>query len=241
MNSPAARATQERLSTAAARTRCDVTGPGEVVYIIEGDSQVRERLFTELTASGVAVQSFECPDEYRCFDRGDSAACIVFDVQLLDVFGIDLLRELTSEGAPPLILVSAYPDIQFGVRAIKAGAIDFLIHPVRSDALLCSVNEALSRDRIARQRPFADPVLRPLQIKHDIVGFLAWMIRGQFLDELAIARTAAVSHNNTKHRSVLRADAFHSDSNCHRFLIIAARRHCLRKTGKPFPKMERRD
>src|SRR4029077_14903918 len=89
MNSPAARATQERPSSAAARTRCDVTGPGEVVYIIEGDSLVRERLFTELTASDVAVQSFECPYEYRFFDRGDSAACIVFDVQLLEVIGID--------------------------------------------------------------------------------------------------------------------------------------------------------
>jgi hypothetical protein len=72
MNSPAARATQERPNTAAARTRCDVTGPGEVVYIIEGDSQVRERLFTELTASGVAVQSFDpapCAGVLDCSGR----------------------------------------------------------------------------------------------------------------------------------------------------------------------------
>ena len=202
MNSPAARATQERPSTAATRTRCDVTGPGEVVYIIEGDSQVRERLFTELTASGVAVQSFECPDEYRCFDRGDSAACIVFDVQLLDVFGIDLLRELTSEGAPPLILVSAYPDIQFGVRAIKAGAIDFLIHPVRSDALLCSVNEALSRDRIARQRraEIAKLQERYAKLTQRECEVLALLVRGD-LNKQAAA-TLAIREGTVKaHRA----------------------------------------
>ena len=152
MNSAVAHLAPNCSTAAAARTRCDVTGPREVVYIIEGDSQVRERLFTELTASGVAVQSFECPGEYLCLARQDSAGCVIFDTHLLDVTGIDLLKQLTSEGAPPVILMSADPDFQFGVRAIKAGAIDFLIHPVKSDALLCSVNEALSRDRIARQR-----------------------------------------------------------------------------------------
>jgi FixJ family two-component response regulator len=198
MNSPAARAIQESPSTAAARTRCDVTGPGEVVYIIEGDSQVRERLFTELTASGVAVQSFECPDEYRCPARGDSAACIVFDVQLLDVIGIDLLRELTHEGAPPVILISAHPDIQFGVRAIKAGAFDFLIHPVKSDALLCSVNEALSRDRIARQRraEVAKQWERYLRLTPRERAVLALLVRGNLNKQ--VAETLAIREGTVK-------------------------------------------
>jgi FixJ family two-component response regulator len=196
MNSPAARATQERPSTAAARTRCDVTGPGEVVYIIEGDSQVRERLFTELTASGIAVRSVERPGEYLCLRRSASAACVIFDVQLLD--GIDLLRELTHEGAPPVILISAHPDIQFGVRAIKAGAIDFLIHPVRSDALLCSVNEALSRDRIARQRraEIAKLQERYSKLTEREREVLALLVRGYLNKQ--VAETLAIREGTVK-------------------------------------------
>jgi FixJ family two-component response regulator len=202
MNSPAARAAQNCLTAAAARTARDVTRPGEMVYLIEGAAQVRERLFTELTTSGVAVQSFECPGEYLCLARQDSAACVIFDTQLLDVTGIDLLRQLTGEGAPPVILMSAHPDFQFGVRAIKAGAIDFLVHPVKSDALLCSVNEALSRDRIARQRRAGIAMLQECYSKltpreREV---LALLVRGRLNKQ--VAGTFAIREGTVKaHRA----------------------------------------
>lgn len=177
-------------------------GPGEVVYLIEADAQLRGRLFNELMASGVAVQSFECPDEYLCLARPDSAACVIFDVQPLHVAGIDPLRELTGEGAPPLILVSAYSDIQFAIRAIKAGAIDFLIHPVKGDALSRSVNEALRRDRITRQRRAEIANLRErysrlTQREREVLALLA----GGYLNK-QVAVTLAIREGTVKaHRA----------------------------------------
>lgn len=196
MSCPATRAAQDCPTAAAAGTRCDVTGSGEVVYLIETNSRLRERLFTQLTANGIAVRGVECPGEYLCLSRSASAACVIFDVQLLD--GIDLLRELTHEGAPPVILVSAHPDMQFGVRAIKAGAFDFLIHPVKSDVLLCSVNEALSRDRIARQRraEIAKQWERYLRLTPRERDVLALLVRGNLNKQ--VAETLAIREGTVK-------------------------------------------
>jgi FixJ family two-component response regulator len=196
MSCPATRSAQNCPIAAASGTRGDVTGSGEVVYLIETNSQLRERLFIQLTASGIAVRSVECTDEYLCLSRSASAACVIFDVQLLD--GIDLLRELTRDGAPPVILISAHPDVQLGVLAIKAGAFDFLIHPVKSDALLCSVNEALSRDRIARQRraQIAKQWERYLRLTPRERDVLALLVRGNLNKQ--VAETLAIREGTVK-------------------------------------------
>ena len=198
MSCPATHAAQNCPTAAAGQTRCDVTGSGEVVYLIEANSSVRERLFTQLTASGIAVRSFERSGEYLCLSRSASAACVIFDARLLDVTGSNLLRELTREGAPPLILISDRPDIQFGVRAIKAGAIDFLVHPVKRDDLLCSVNEALIRDRIARQQraEIAKQWERYLRLTPRERDVLALLVRGNLNKQ--VAETLAIREGTVK-------------------------------------------
>jgi FixJ family two-component response regulator len=125
---------------------------GEVVYLIESDSRVRDSLFIELTLAGLNVRRFQCASEYLECIKQDTAACIIIDAQLPDIDGFDLQSKLLGEGGPPTIFISARPDIHSGIRAIKAGAIDFLFYPVEPNTLLCSVKEAFSRDRGVRQR-----------------------------------------------------------------------------------------
>jgi FixJ family two-component response regulator len=152
MYSLAVHAPPNRVIEGVGSTECDASSPGEVVYLIEGDPQVRERLFTELTVGGITVRSFRCAREYLSCSRHDTAACLIFDMRLPDMSGFELQGKLVDESGPPAIFISAHPDVRSGVRAIKAGAVDFLVHPVRPDALLGAISEAFARDRIARQR-----------------------------------------------------------------------------------------
>lgn len=152
MHSLAFHAPPNNAIAAGIRTSHDLPIPGEVVYLIGDDSYVRESIFTELTVCGITVRRFQSAGEYLSCTGHDSAGCIILDAQLLDTHGFDLLRRLTGDVGPPTIFISAHSDVQSGVRAIKAGAIDFLIHPVKTHELLSAVNEAFSRDRIVRRR-----------------------------------------------------------------------------------------
>ena len=141
------------LTAAATMSERDATtSSSEVVYLIESDARVRESLFIELTLAGVNVRGFQCAGEYFNCIKQDTAACIIIDVQLPDTDGFDLQLQLLGEGGPPTIFISAHPDMHSGIRAMKAGAIDFLFYPVEPNKLLRSVKEAFSRDRGVRQR-----------------------------------------------------------------------------------------
>ena len=151
MHSEAARGSTSAL-TASASERDATTGAGEMVYLIESDARTRESLYIELTLAGVNVRGFQCAGDYFNCTKKDTAACIIMGVQLPDINALDLQSKLLGDGGPPTIFVSTNPDIRSGIRAVKAGAIDFLFCPVERDTLLCAVQEAFGRDRIARQR-----------------------------------------------------------------------------------------
>jgi FixJ family two-component response regulator len=153
MHTPGVRDAISSPMAATMREKRDETrGSSEIVYLIESDSLVRETLFIALTLAGVNVHSFQCARDYFNCIKQDTASCIIIDVHLPDMNGFDLQSQLLGEGGPPAIFISANPDIHSGIRAIKAGAIDFLVYPVESDALSRAVNEAFSRDRSIRQR-----------------------------------------------------------------------------------------
>ena len=125
---------------------------GEVVYLIASASLLLDMALNELTAGGITVSRFGCASEFLSHVRRDSAACIIADLQLLDMTASDLQRCMIQEGGPPTIFISIHPDLVCGIRAIKDGAVDFLVHPVDSGALIAAVQEAFERDRIMRRR-----------------------------------------------------------------------------------------
>lgn len=127
-------------------------GSGEVVYLIEIDAQVRESLLIELTLAGVNVRGFSCAADYFKCDRQDTAACVIVNVQSPDMDQFEKQSQLHRGCSAPTIFISAKSDIRSGIRAIKAGAFDFLFLPIEADTLLCAVKDAFNRDRGIRQR-----------------------------------------------------------------------------------------
>ncbi len=127
--------------------------PGPTVFIVDDDASVREALAGLIRAAGLRAASFPSAGEFLRHPRPDGAACLVLDVHLPDVTGLDLQDELEASGRPiPTVFITGRGDIPTSVRAMKAGAVEFLTKPFREEQLLSAICQALERDRVERQR-----------------------------------------------------------------------------------------
>jgi FixJ family two-component response regulator len=134
------------------KPKFDEANLGNVVYLIASDARLCDIPLSELTAAGVKIRHFGCASEFLNCVREDSAACIISDLQPTDMTAFDLQRLMTEQGGPPTVFIGVHPDIRCGIRAVKDGAVDCLLHPVDSSALIGAVNEAFRRDRTVRRR-----------------------------------------------------------------------------------------
>jgi FixJ family two-component response regulator len=134
-----------------------------VVYVVDDDSGVRESLDALVRSVGYRVEKFATAKEFLLGNRQDVPACLVLDVRLPGMSGLDLQQELTLANAQiPIVFITGYGDIPMTVRAMKAGAVEFLSKPFREQDLLDAVRQAVERDRMAR-RDRAD--LEDLQVR----------------------------------------------------------------------------
>ena len=124
----------------------------EVIYLVDDDERVHEGLAELLASHGMAVVSFSSAAEYLKHTRVDSAACLILDLKMPQMGGLDLQRQLSGEVGPPIIFMSGEGDIPSTVRAMKGGAIEFLTKPLDEDALLTAIRTAFAQDRKLRQR-----------------------------------------------------------------------------------------
>jgi FixJ family two-component response regulator len=132
-----------------------------VVFIIDDDQSIREALSGLLRTVGLSVQSFGTTDEFLRAARTDAPGCLVLDVRLPGLSGLDFQRELAKSGIElPIIFITGHGDIPMSVRAIKAGAIEFLTKPFRDQELLDAVQLGIDRDRVRRQDAVAVAELR---------------------------------------------------------------------------------
>jgi FixJ family two-component response regulator len=129
-----------------------VTQGNEVIYLVDDDVRVREGLVELLASHDMAVVSFSSAAEYLKHTRVDAAGCLILDLKMPHMGGLDLQRHLSSESGPPIIFMSGEGDIPSTVRAMKAGAIEFLTKPVDEDALLTAIRDAFAQDRKLRRR-----------------------------------------------------------------------------------------
>jgi FixJ family two-component response regulator len=118
-----------------------------VVYVVDDDASVRESMEDLLRSMGREVEVFGSATEYVARAHTGAAACLVLDVNLPDINGLDLQRRLMDSLHPPIVFVSAYGDIPSTVRAMKAGAIDFLSKPFDPAQLLSAIDTAVDRHR----------------------------------------------------------------------------------------------
>jgi FixJ family two-component response regulator len=127
-------------------TRSDST-----VYIVDDDASVREGMEDLLSSFGFNVIAFGSAAEYFASSRAETSACLILDVKLPGMDGFELQRQLADGRHPPIIFMTGRRDIPSSVRALKAGAVDFLIKPFEEDQLLNAINSALRRHQAARE------------------------------------------------------------------------------------------
>jgi RNA polymerase sigma factor (sigma-70 family) len=122
-----------------------------IVYVVDDDPSLRDALQSLMHSVGLRAQTFGSAQEFLSSRRPDAPACLVLDVGLPDLSGLDLQRELAAAGIElPIIFITGYGDIPMSVRAMKAGAVEFLTKPFRPQVLLDAIRQGLKRDRMAR-------------------------------------------------------------------------------------------
>ena len=127
--------------------------PDSIVYVVDDDFSVREAIKSLIRSVGLRVETFGTAQEFLKSARPDAPGCVVLDVRLPGLSGLDLQRELAANGINlPVIFITGHGDIPMSVRAMKAGALEFLTKPFRDQDLLDAILQALERDLSARQQ-----------------------------------------------------------------------------------------
>ena len=127
-----------------------MTADRPVVFVVDDDSRVRDALSSLLASAGLDVAVFASATEFLNADKPDAAACLVLDLELPDIHGLELQKELAERQAPPIVFITGHGDIPSSVKAMKAGAVEFLSKPFGDEELLRAIETALALDRAER-------------------------------------------------------------------------------------------
>jgi FixJ family two-component response regulator len=130
-----------------------MTEPDSTVFVVDDDPSVRRAIKRLLESEGLQVEVFGSAPEFLQGRRPDAPSCLVLDISLPGINGLDFQRHLAkTEIRIPIIFITGKGDIPMSVRAMKAGAVEFLTKPFRDQALLDAIHDALERDRTRRQQ-----------------------------------------------------------------------------------------
>jgi FixJ family two-component response regulator len=123
-----------------------------VVYVVDDDASVRNALSSLFRSVDFSVESFNAPDDFLKHNLADVPSCMILDVRMPGLSGLDFQANLADAGIEiPIVFLTARGDIQMSVRAMKSGAIDFLTKPYREQDILDAVTTAIERDRKRRE------------------------------------------------------------------------------------------
>jgi len=133
----------------------------DVVYVVDDDPSVRKSLERLFRSVGHECVSFSSATEFLAGKRRDAPACLVLDVRLPGLSGLDLQRQMAeADVLIPIIFLTGHGDVPLSVRAMKAGAVDFLTKPFHEQELLDAVREALDRNRASKRQQNESSILR---------------------------------------------------------------------------------
>jgi FixJ family two-component response regulator len=137
------------------------TAGAPTVFVIDDDAAVRASIHGLLKSVGLQSECFGTTQEFLNSRRPDAPSCLVLDVRLPGVNGLDFQRELADAGFRiPIIFITGHGDIPMTVKAMKSGAVEFLTKPFRHQDLLDAIHQALDRDRVMRQQESEQAELR---------------------------------------------------------------------------------
>jgi FixJ family two-component response regulator len=121
-----------------------------IVYVVDDDASIRDAVTRLIASIGLRVETFGSTRDFLNSKRPEAPACLVLDVRLPDASGLELQRDLTAANIHiPIIFITGHADVPMTVRAMKAGAVEFLTKPFRGQELLDAIQEAIARDRVA--------------------------------------------------------------------------------------------
>ncbi len=121
------------------------------MFVVDDDRRICEALADLLSTFDLHVVTFGSAAQYLAYPQPDIPACLVLDVQLPDINGLDLLTQARQGTLPQIVFITGHGDIPTSVRAIKAGAVDFLTKPLKEADLMRAIHAALAQDRVARR------------------------------------------------------------------------------------------
>jgi DNA-binding NtrC family response regulator len=202
------------------------------VFVVDDDRSIRESLQNLIQSMGLSVLTFASAQEFLTSQRADAPSCLVLDVELPGLSGLDLQEELVKADIQiPIIFITGHGDIPMTVRALKAGAIEFLTKPLRDEDLLNAVDQAINRSRqieqlknkSAEEKPLSEDELRSEIGFSEIVGQSA-ALRRVLEDVEIVASTDS---------SVL----IHGETGTGKELIARAIHNLSLRNSKPFVKL----
>lgn len=129
-----------------------VNPASQVIFVVDDDPRIRQALCSLLASFDLEAVAFGTAAEFLAHRQPYSAACLILDVQLPDINGLDLQARLGRGDIPPIVFITGHGDVPSSVRAIKAGAVDFLIKPFNEADLMRAINIALAQSRESRQK-----------------------------------------------------------------------------------------
>lgn len=171
-----------------------------VVFVVDDDRSVRESLESLIHSAGWCPKVFECALAFFSLPRPSVPNCLILDVNLPDISGLDLQSLVSVERITPIVFVTAFGDVAMTVKAMKAGAVEFLMKPFHTEVLLAAVEEALERSRTALE---FDLEVRALQDRHESLScrereVMALVVSGllnkQVAFELGISEITVKAH-----------------------------------------------
>jgi FixJ family two-component response regulator len=123
-----------------------------IVFIVDDDRQICEALSALLSTFDLHAVTFGSAAEYIAYPKPDVPACLILDVELPDINGLDLQSQTAEGNHPQIVFITGHGDIPTSVRAMKAGAVDFLTKPFREADLMRAIHAAIAQDRDARRK-----------------------------------------------------------------------------------------
>jgi FixJ family two-component response regulator len=161
---------------------------GSVIYVVDDDEAMRRALQMLMRSIGLRVEAFESPDEFLRFPHPAAPSCLILDVRLRGKSGMVFHQEIVNSGMRiPVVFMTGHGDIEMGVKAMKAGALDFLAKPFKDQDMLDAVAQALARDS---ERLTAETAVTGLRALHESLSprekeVMAFVLSGRFNKQIA--------------------------------------------------------
>jgi FixJ family two-component response regulator len=174
-----------------------------IVFVVDDDAPMRESLKNLIRSVGLRVELFASAQEFLRSKHPDLPSCLVLDVRLPGLSGLDLQKQTGDVGIEiPIVFITGHGDIPMSVRAMKAGAVEFLTKPFRDQDLLDAIEQALEGDRIARDQRAALEELRSRfalltsREREVMKGVVAGLLNKQIGAELGTSETTVKIHRH---------------------------------------------